>query len=311
MPVLGGFDANPVALARSMTALKRAAAEILVTITPRDPRTAGVAARMLGIPVLLRQPVRAGFRTKLRHRFFYQAIPTHYVANSNATRSAILASASWVDPAAVSVVHNGVDIDHFATATPADLGVPPGALTIGFVGRIEVAKGIRELMAAWPIIASNIAEAHLVVVGTAGDAEGEFTAWSLGRDRVHVLGPRRDMPAVMAAIDLLALPSHNEGFGLAVIEAMAARAAIVVADGGALRELVDDGVEGRVVPVGDSSALAGAIIEIAGNASLREAMGAAAHARARRDFSVERMIDEYERLLRRIRTGRASGQSPA
>src|SRR6185295_10317759 len=141
-----------------------------------------------------------------------------------------------------------------AAAAPADFGIPQSAIVVGFVGRLETAKGIDELMKAWPTVASRVPNAHLVMVGSGGDAESRFVAWAVGAQRVHVIGPRRDMPAVMSAIDLLAMPSHNEGFGLAVVEAMAAGAAIVASDAGALPELIDDNVEGRVVRVRNAEA---------------------------------------------------------
>jgi glycosyltransferase involved in cell wall biosynthesis len=307
---LGGFDANPVAVAKTMRVLRRSRTELLVTITPRDPRMAGVAAKLLGVPVVLRQPVRAGFRARFRHRLFYELIPSHYIANSHATRAAMLESASWLDPDTVSVVHNGIDVDRFAGAAPADLGVPVGAIVVGFVGRLETAKGMEELMQAWPIVAAQVRHAHLVIVGNGGNAESRFVQWAVGMPRVHVLGPRRDMPAVMSAIDVLAMPSHNEGFGLAVAEAMAAGAAVVATNAGALQELLDDNVEGRVVPARDAAALAEAIIAVAGNESLRKAMGRAGHARAKRDFDVSRMIDEYERIFETIRNARGSGRQP-
>lgn len=309
-PILGGFDANPVAVARALTTMRRLRSELLVTITPRDPRIAGVAARMLGIPVLLRQPVNAGFRTRWRHRLFYGLIPNHYVANSRATRATMLASSRWLDPAAVSVIHNGIDVERFANAARADLSLPADAITIGFVGRLEAAKGIHEMMRAWPGIISRVPNAYLVVVGGGGDAESAFTAWARNAERVRVLGPRRDMPAVMAAIDILAMPSHSEGFGLAVVEAMAAGKPVVAANGGALPELLDDNVEGRIVPVRDANALSEAIIAIADDDALRASLGTAARLRAARDFDVARMLDDYEMLFVRVTSARASGPPP-
>jgi glycosyltransferase involved in cell wall biosynthesis len=311
LAVLGGFDANPVGVARTMMSMRHARTELLVTITPRDPRVAGVAARLLGIPVLLRQPISAGFRTRLRHRLYYRHVPAHYVANSNATRNAMLGSAPWLDPDRVSVVYNGIDVDRFADAAPADLGLPADAITVGFVGRLETAKGIREMMQAWPSIAERVPNAYLIVVGGGGDAESPFTAWAPRAERVRVLGPRRDMPAVMAAIDILAMPSHNEGFGLAAVEAMAAGAPVVAANAGALPELVDDNVEGRLVPVRDTAALADAVAMIANDRAIRESMGHAARARAKRDFDVSRMLDAYERLFERITSEPAAGRAKA
>jgi glycosyltransferase involved in cell wall biosynthesis len=74
--------------------------------------------------------------------------------------------------------------------------------------------------------------------------------------------------------------------------------------------LIDDHVEGRVVPVCDASALAEAVIAVAGSELLRREMGIAARSRAKRDFDISRMIDDYERLFERISSARVSGPPP-
>lgn len=300
---LGGFDANPRSVLLSMRALRRERTQVLVTMTQKDPRTAGLAARLLGTPVLLRQPMDIEFRHTFHHRFFYGMVPTHYVANSRSTRRTMLASAKWLAPVDVAVIYNGIDVDSFARAEPARLGIPAGALTVGFAGRFEERKGIVELMAAWEIVARSVPEAHLVLVGAGGALEADVTAWADSSDRVHRLGFRDDMNHVLAGCDIFVMPSHFEGFGIALVEAMATGAAVIASAASNLPELVQDGVEGLLVPVKDASALASAIIALCSDREKRETMARAARERARRDFTIDRMIDEYEALLHQIVAG--------
>jgi glycosyltransferase involved in cell wall biosynthesis len=294
---LGGFDANPLAVTRSAHALRRWRAESLVTMTQKEPRTAGVAARLLGLPVLLRFPMDAGFRAGLRQRAFYGMVPTHYVANSQATRATMLRSAPWLPAAKIGVIYNGIDTERFARAQPAEPGLPPGALAVGFVGRFEERKGVRELMDAWPTVAAAVSNAYLLLVGEGGTLQREVMAWARSAERVVPLGFRDDVAPWMAAFEVLLVPSHFEGFGIVVAEAMAAGTPVVASRASNLPELLDDGVEGRLVPVRDAGALAATTLDLLRDAELRAKLGRAAQQRARRDFSVERMLDEYEALL--------------
>jgi glycosyltransferase involved in cell wall biosynthesis len=300
---LGGFDANPRSVLLSMRALRRERAEVLVTMTQKEPRTAGIAARLLRTPVLLRQPMDTEFRRTFHHRLFYGMVPTHYVANSRSTRRTMLASATWLAPADVGVIYNGIDVERFARAEPAPLGLPAGALLVGFAGRFEKRKGIAELMAAWEIVARSVPEAHLVLVGAGGALEADVSAWANGSDRVHRIGFRADMHNVLAAFDIFVMPSHFEGFGIVLVEAMATGAAVIASAASNLPELVQDGVEGLLVPVKDAAALAAAIISLCSDREKRETMARAARERARRDFSLDRMLDEYEALLQEIVAG--------
>lgn len=294
---LGGFDANPVSVARSVRILRRSRPDLLVTMTQKDPRIAGVAARILGIPVVLRQPMDLPFHRTLHHRLFYGVIPSYYIANSRATRDSMVRSAPWLDPARITIIYNGIDVERFAAAIPADFGLPDGAVRIGFVGRFEERKGIRELMAAWPQVAAAVPNAHLVLAGEGGALADETARWSAATARTHPIGFRDEMAGVMAGFDLLVVPSHFEGFGIVIAEAMAAGVPVIASRASNLPELLDDGVEGRLVPVRDPAALAAAITELALDPARRVAMGEAGQARARRDFRIERAIDEYEAVL--------------
>lgn len=295
-----GFDLNPRAVWGCARALRRHRPQVLMTMTQKDPRTAGVAARLLGVPVVVRHPMDTPFRRGPRHRLFYGWVPAHLAANSRATRDTILRSAPWLGPADVTVIHNGVEVERIAGAAPAALGLPEGAVAVGFVGRFDLRKGVLELAEAWARIAAEAPEAHLLLVGEGGDREAEVRARLAGAPRVHWLGFRRDTPALMRALDLLVLPSRWEGFGLVLVEAMAAGTAVVASRATNFPEIVDDGVEGRLFEVGSAAALAEAVLGLVRSAEARARMGEAGRERARRDFSVERMLDDYQRLFARV-----------
>jgi glycosyltransferase involved in cell wall biosynthesis len=119
-------------------------------------------------------------------------------------------------------------------------------------------------------------------------------------DRVHVLGPRKDVPALMHAIDVFVMPSIWEGFGLVLLEAMAAGRPIVASRVATIPEVVADGESGLLVPAGDPLALATALAELAEQPALAVRMGEAGRERLRKQFSVEKMVGDTELLYREL-----------
>lgn len=295
-PILRGMDLSPAAIWRCARALRRHRAEVVMTLMEKDVRMTAPAARLLGIPVVVRRANDQPLKNRPHFRVLYGAIPARHVANSRATRDTILRSAPWLPPERVTVIHNGIDPAPYGTAAPADLGLPPGALAIGFIGRFEERKGLLDLARAWPAVAAAVPRAHLVIAGK-GPAEAEARALLDGQPRVLWAGFRADVPAVLKALDILAVPSHWEGFGLVAAEGLAAGVPVVAAAASSLPEIVTDGAEGRLVPPRDSDALARVLIELAHDPDARARMSAAGPARVRREFSVERMIGGFERVL--------------
>ncbi|HVG44323.1 MAG TPA: glycosyltransferase, partial [Longimicrobium sp.] len=135
-----------------------------------------------------------------------------------------------------------------------------------------------------------------------GPAEAAARALLEGAPRVHWLGFRRDVAAVLKAMDVLAVPSHWEGFGLVAAEALAAGVPVVAADASSLPEIVRDGREGLLVPPGDVDALAAALVRLGRDPAERRRMGEAGPSRVATAFSLDGMIDRYEALLARLST---------
>ena len=130
-------------------------------------------------------------------------------------------------------------------------------------------------------------------------------------DRIHVLGHRSDAPALTAACNVFVLPStKREGLARSLIEAMAYGVAPVVTDcGGSCRELVVDGVRGRVVPVADAAALARAIQALYDDSALRARFGAAARERIGRDFRIDDAIAKTHALYLSLVAERSGGRT--
>jgi L-malate glycosyltransferase len=239
------------------------------------------------------------------------------VANSRYTADSVLAAAPR---AHVEVVHNAVDLARFdpsridRAAARARLG---DALGIGgrpllaVVAQVTPWKGQETAIQALALLREQGVEADLLLVGSAKFvaastrfANEDYVAHlralvvsSALQDRVHWLGEREDVPEIMAALDVLLLPSWEEPFGRAVIEAMAMRVPVVATSVGGPREIVDDGREGRLVVPRDPRAWATAIRAVLESPEGGGAMGRAGRERVERDFTFEQqaraMIEVY------------------
>jgi glycosyltransferase involved in cell wall biosynthesis len=181
------------------------------------------------------------------------------------------------------------DLHHEPTVR-ARYGIPADAMVIGYVGRINRDKGMRELAEAWRMLRSRWSALHLLLVGPVenDDLLAELCATD---PRVHQAGMQTDIPAYLAAMDLFVMPSHREGFGVANIEAAAMRLPVVSTSIPGCIDSVVDGVTGTLVPPRDATALAGAIERYLADPELRRRHGAAGRDRVLRDFRPE-LIEE-------------------
>ncbi len=294
-PILGGADFPLPAIARCVRAFRRHGTEVALCSVRNDIRMVAPAARLTGVPVAMRRVHGYAFGRGLVDRLF-DRLPARYIANSGFTRDVMLASASWLTEGAVSLVPNGIDVERFAMARPASLGLPETAVTVGFVGRMDSEKGVLELGAAWPAIVERVPDAHLVIVGSGGE-EREVRRRLGSARQVHFLGFRGDVPAVLRALDLLVVPSRSEAFGLAAVEAMAAGVPVVATRVGGLPEVIADGIEGILVPPADPDALAEAVVAMLRDPERMQRMGRAGRKRARREFDIARVVRSYEAVL--------------
>jgi glycosyltransferase involved in cell wall biosynthesis len=162
------------------------------------------------------------------------------------------------------------------------------------VGHLADHKGQRYLVAAAPAVLARFPQARVLVVG-AGELLEPLAAQArkLGvADRVLFPGFRSDVPALLAALDLFVFPSHLEGLGTSVLDALALGLPVVATTAGGIPEMIEDGVHGRLVPPRDPDALARAMVELLEQPELARALGEAGRARVLAEFTADRMVEK-------------------
>jgi glycosyltransferase involved in cell wall biosynthesis len=208
-----------------------------------------------------------------------------------------------------AVVPSGVPTAALRSAAPsrgearARLGLPSGAYVVAGVGRFVPIKGFDLLVAALLDVVARVPRAHVLLIGDGGERGAlEAQARALGvADRLHITGTVTDVIGLLAAADVLAAPSRNEGMGRVLVEAMALGLPVVGARVGGIPDVIVDGECGLLVPPDDPAALAGALVELGRDAARRAKLGAAARPRAEAfstTVSTAAMRGIYDGLLR-------------
>lgn len=233
-----------------------------------DGFAAVIAGKLLGVPSVVKlhgSDINLNAKQPGARRMIEWSLPraARVVAVSRALADEVIALG--VPRERVCLVMNGVDAELFhprdREAARSELGLPAGPLAL-YVGNLKEEKGVLELGAAWEIVAREMPEATLVVVG-GGPLKGalEAVVAPLG-DRVRMVGPRplETIPTWMAAADLLVLPSRAEGTPNVVLEALASGRRVVASAVGGVPDLITSDELGTLVPPRAPDALAKAIV---------------------------------------------------
>jgi glycosyltransferase involved in cell wall biosynthesis len=190
-----------------------------------------------------------------------------------------------------------------------EFGIGKSARVIGLAGRVvDRQKGQLGMIRSMHQIVSTEPSVHLMIIGDGEDLDAcRALAKSLNiAQRITFTGARRDMPEVMAALDVLAVPSlREEALGLVALEGAASGLPIVAFRSGGLPEAVLDGVTGRIAEKGDWDALSTLCCELLKQPDLAGTLGARGRARAQSmsiDSYVEQFISFHERLASRVRS---------
>jgi glycosyltransferase involved in cell wall biosynthesis len=231
-------------------------------------------------------------------------VPSHF---NLPKRDALIAVSQIVadfsrDPRAV-VIYPGINASLFPEKRRSHRG-----FVIGTACRLEPVKGLGYLLEALAVLPHQIDDVRLEIAG-----EGSLRSFleqechRLGiSGHVSFIGWREDLPNVMGGWDVFVLPSLDEGFPIAALEAMAAGLPVIASAVGGLLELVQDDETGWLVPAAEPAELTTRLGEIISDDRRREAMGIAGRKRALRDFSIARMVEQtvavYEGLFTQSRT---------
>jgi glycosyltransferase involved in cell wall biosynthesis len=201
-------------------------------------------------------------------------------------------------------IYNGIACSRFAAPEAgrfrAELGLQNGTKLVGMVANLRASKGYDHFVHTARLVTDAMPKVRFVAIGkTNGPNYGELVRLirELGlEDRFLLLGFRRDVPEILADLDVFVLSSINEGFSLATIEAMAAAKPVVVTRSGGPQEIVEDGQTGFLVPSADPVALAEKICHVLSDRELASGLGRRAQAMVQTKFTLQAMIGQYQKL---------------
>ena len=211
------------------------------------------------------------------------------------------------------VIHNGVNLSDYMQSCDAvqvrkELDCMPDQMLVGLVGRLDWWKGHEFFLEAMAEVASKNNNIKGLIIG--GLAELSYDSSKRYLDRLHVMvkslglgekivftGHRNDVPRLIAALDVVVHASSTpEPFGLTVIEGMAAGKPVVATSAGGVLDIIEDGVNGLLVPCKDSKAMASAILQILSDRDKAKQMGLAARRRVTEKFTVQQQVAAVQKL---------------
>lgn len=318
--------ADPLSLWKLWQLLWRFRPQITNVGTLKAGLLGGLAARLAGVPCRVYTLRRLSFETstgiKRKVLRFLEKIAcdsAHLVIciSEGVRKSALREGLVDAERAVVlaSGSSNGVDAEHFAPtderrrqahALRLQLGIPQDAPVIGFVGRVNCAKGVPDLVCVYARLRHSIPGLRLVMLGDfeSLDPMPPDTKGLLDTDkRILVPGYVADPAAWYQVMDVVCLPSRSEGFPPVLLEAQAAARPVVATAVTGCKDAIADGVTGLLVPPDDLDALTNALQQVLTDPALARRLGRAGRARVLRDFRPETiwmaLADEYGRLLKK------------
>ena len=301
-----------VALGQLYRLMRQIRPHIVHTHTAKAGLLGRLAGRFAGVPVIVHTfhgHILDGYFSPLKTRVILAAervlasFTDRIVSVSDAVRCELLAKKIG-RPERHTVVPLGLDLEPFLGADGyrgslrAELGLGAGDLIVGIVARLVPIKRHDVFLEAARRIAKKVPNCHFLVVGNGecrSELEDRVRQLGLGQ-RVRFLGWRADLPKIYGDLDVVVLSSRNEGLPVSLIEAMAAARPVVATRVGGVPDLVEDGVTGLLVPSGEPEALAEAIVALLGDPERRRAMGEAGRKRVHPAFSVDRLVQDMDRL---------------
>jgi glycosyltransferase involved in cell wall biosynthesis len=304
--------ADPCGLMRLLAFLHQEKPDILHTHLFR----ANVWGRLLGAAI--RIPVIVSSEHSLTEHYFEGRRRTPWltgidnltarcckviIANSHATKKYLVENGVRLEK--IEVIHNGVDTrgytgNHLGSAIRTEFGLDSAKL-VTMVGRLHPQKNHRLLIEAFAQLHARLPQTKLLIVGE-GPLEEELRM--LGRAQapgaIIFAGARSDIPAIMAASDLVMLPSRWEPFGIVLVEAMSAGKPVIGTAVDGIPEVIVDGKTGLLVRPGDAAALADAMFGLLNDPARATRMGELGRARARRQFDIRKAVADLQLLYLRL-----------
>lgn len=264
------------------------------------------AAKFARIPHVISSRRDQGYWHTLGKLFLFKVLNrwvSYFVANCHAT-SKWASEAEGISLERIKVIFNGAELDQFIPITidkkraiRREIKFQDGDIVVGIVANLRPVKRIDIFLSAAALVSAILPKAKFLVVGDGEQRpELERLAGELGiSDKTTFLGKRTDVPRILAAFDIAVLSSDSESFSNAIVEYMATGLPVIATDVGGCREMIEDGVNGYVVPPSEPANMAEQIIELVNNSDLAQ-IGKNNREKALKLCSSVAMVDSFERL---------------
>ena len=263
-----------------------------------------VVGRLAGVRHVLRVRNNLGYWLKPGQKSPLRAVNRLFslnLTNSDLGREALVEQ-EGIDPSRIRVLDNGIDLDRFANPAPVPARRAGAPRRIGVVANLRPVKGLDVFLRAAALVARDYSDVQFAIAGEGPErARLEALAAELDlTDRVRLLGLVSDVPSFLADLDVVVQSSLSEGLSNAVIESMAAGRPVVATAVGANPSLIQDGINGLLVPPGDHQRLAEAIKSLLQHPNDAAKMGRSALEYATKRFTWSSAARVYEELCHQI-----------
>lgn len=320
-----GAYVNPLATAHLWQLLNRYRPDVVHLHLSRDLWQVAPAARLGPSPGIVLTKHVGSYVTKHDplHRWLYHQVDRVITVSEILNRN--VRATCPVVPEKVVTIHHALDLEKYApglcdrAATRRDLQISGDTLIVGSVGRLSPGKGYEDFLYAARKVLDQLPgrDIRFLIVGAASYGEEKY--FETIRKLVHTLnlqdtvvftGFRKDIPALLHAMDIFVFPSRAEGLGATLIEAMAMGVASVSTLSDGTLDILTDGVTGLAFEPGDSTGLAQVTLRLIHDSALRASIGLTGQRHARQQFDLNVMVARVERLYLDIVEGRNQAPSP-
>ncbi|PIE35297.1 hypothetical protein CSA56_04775 [candidate division KSB3 bacterium] len=278
-----------------------------------------IAGKYAGVPVII-----TGRRAtmSIHHQKFRKYTKWHYrwlqnvtnrwataiLVNSHIIKQHCLEREKFVTPERVHVLYNGIDPTPYTRPIDSipikkEFRLSHDANTVGMIATLHPRKGYRDFLEAAALVLQTYPDTIFLLIGRDDGIKStlEEVAEKQGiRHAVLFTGERHDIPELLSVLDVQVSSSYIEGQSNAILEGMAAGKAIVATEAGGNPELILDGQTGLLVPPGNPSHLARAIVQLLGNQQQRKQLGEKARQRAATHFGIAEMVQQSEALYQTL-----------
>jgi len=269
---------------------------------PRSNLFGAIAAKIKNVPIVWHE--RCLERGRFDSDNIFSFLPDRIICNSSAVRNRF--TKGKIDTK-IKTILNGVDLREFdpeldGRVIRKEFNIGEDELIIGTVGRIDPEKGYEYFIESARIILQDFKNIRFLVVGGAfNNPSLEKSLYEMsvekGIDKKTIFtGFRRDIPQILASMDVVVLPSGTDACSRVLFESMAMRRPLVATNAGGTPEVVQEGVTGLLIKPGDSSEMAKCIMKLLNNKNLAEQYGNAGRTRVETMFTIEKNIKETENV---------------